>query len=287
MNDENDDSTKGNIVASLRGSLLDSSLIRQTNNMQYNAKIIVCGDYIHLYLYDYMKTKKDKNLCPIGQEKKKIIIDDKSNIYKPKYNEIREDNALRSKLSLERLIKANAKIFKTFITLTFADNISSIEEANNCFNIWRTRAKRLYPTLEYICVPEYQKRGAVHYHLVTNIPINSDLIALQEGKANQYDVKYWFYGFSSVFEIKDINVVGYMSKYMTKDINNRLFGRKRYFYSKGLNIPKQTFFDTEDEKVTKYVREILLNKRLNYHNIYLDKFTEQKIEFFELIPNNL
>jgi hypothetical protein len=192
-----------------------------------------------------------------------------------------------SKFALQRLIKANASEFKTFITLTFAENVTNIDEANRCFNIWRLRAKKLYPNLKYVCVPEYQKRGAVHYHLVSNIPINSDLITLQNAKTNQYDVKYWSHGFSSVFEIKDINIVAYMSKYMTKDIDNRLFSRKRYFYSKSLNVPKQSYFDTDDEKVAKYVRNVLLKRKKNYHNIYYNKLTNREIEFFELTSYNI
>jgi hypothetical protein len=250
--------------------------------MRYNAKIIQCGNYVQLYIYENTKVKKDKNLCPADSLVKKIIINKKEDVIdKPKYREIRLDNALRSKITFQRLVKTNALIFLSFITLTFAKNITSIDEANKQLNIWRTRAKKIFPNLQYICVPEYQKRGAVHYHLITNIPINSVLVTRQKGKKKQYDVKYWNSGFSSVFEIKNINIVTYMSKYMTKDINNRLFGRKKYFYSKGLDIPKETFIDINDERVCKYATELLKDKKMIYHNTYFNKESNDKIDFFE------
>ena len=42
--------------------------------------------------------------------------------------------------------------------------------------------------------------------------------------------------------MKDINIIGYLSKYMTKDIDNRLFGKRRYLYSQNLVKPKTYFF---------------------------------------------
>jgi hypothetical protein len=79
---------------SLSSALLDSSLIQQTNTIKYNAKIIVCGDYIQLYLYDHYLIRKDNNLSPIGYEKKRVVIDRKAS-NKFKYYEVRSDNAYR------------------------------------------------------------------------------------------------------------------------------------------------------------------------------------------------
>lgn len=103
---------------------------------------------------------------------------------------------------------------------------------------------------------------------------------------NQYDVKYWSSGYSSAFGVKDINVVSYMSKYMMKDIDNRLYGRKRYFYSKNLEIPKTEFLNSNDERVKLYLSDLLSNKQVKYSNIYLDKLTKCEILFSELTSYN-
>lgn len=282
---------------SLAHTLLDSNLIRQTNKMQYNAKIYKCGDYSQLYLYESTKIKKDTNLAKTDKEimKKKIIFETNSNSSnKPKFKEIRSDNVMRSKLQIQRIIKANIDEFKTFITLTFEDNID-INTANKKFNSWRTHTKKIYYNFKYISIPEFQKRGAVHYHLLTNIDYNNDILVNQEVKEiwNPQNkvwhvfktLKYWNNGYSSIKDLtvdkENMNVIGYMSKYVTKDIDNRLYGRKKYFYSKSLNVPEAFFFDTKDKKIYKYIDKLLKNKKITYQNVYLNKFTKNKILFFE------
>lgn len=143
--------------------------------------MINCNGYIQIYFYQNNKVKTNKNYEEIGEQSKRGVKSQKEykTPSKSKYKEIRRDNAMRSKLSLERLIKANADIFKTFITLTFAENVTDIDKANMKFNTWRTRIKRDNKEFKYICVPEYQKRGAVHYHLITNLDLNSNFISLQ------------------------------------------------------------------------------------------------------------
>jgi nicotinic acid mononucleotide adenylyltransferase len=275
---------------SLFKALLDSSLISQTNKFQYDIKVINCNGYIHLYIYPSKRLKQDNNWCAIDTKKKFKPLENtisNNNHFEPKYTEIRSDNAMRSKISLERLIKANIEAFKTFLTLTFADNVSSIKEANKILNIWLTRARKSHKDLKYICVPEYQKRGAVHYHLITNLDLNSDLIKLQANKTNQYDVLYWDNGFSSVFGIKDVNIVGYLSKYMTKDIDNRLFNKKRYFYSTNLKIPKTEYINTEDDKAMQYLFNLLKDKKIKYSNTYYTKIDNCPVKFYELTSYNI
>ncbi len=299
MNYEKEKILSPNESFSLGETLLDSSLIRQTDRMSYNAKVYQCGDYTQLYLYENTKIKKDTTLCFIKEEtpKRKIIIEEISRPNKPTYREIRFDNALRSKLQLQRLIKANAKKFKTFITLTFQENVG-ISQANKRFNSWRTHSKRLFPDFQYISVPEFQKRGAVHYHLLTNIDYNNMLLVNQEVKKiwkpknKEWHVfktlNHWHNGFSSIKDLiidnDSMNIVAYISKYVTKDIDKRLYSRKKYSYSKSLYVPKPIYFNIEDKKLYKYAHNSLANKQNTFHKIYLDKITNTKIYFFEFIP---
>lgn len=237
----------------LHTALLDSNLITQTNKFLYDVKIYKCGDYIQLYKYKEKHMKTDESCCLID-ERKKTFEECDSTSSEPEYKKIRLDNAIRSKLNIERLIKTNQKEFLSFLTLTFEENITNIAEANKIFNIWRGRIKKIFPNFKYMCVPEYQKKretkysyAVVHYHLITNIPLKSSIIIPQKGKRNQYDVLYWNIGFTSAFGIDDTSkVASYMSKYMTKDIDNRLFGRRRYFYSKNLKVPKVDFWTYEE-----------------------------------------
>ena len=57
-----------------------------------------------------------------------------------------------------------------------------------------------------------------------------------------YDVRFWKYGFTSAFDLKladdRFNVSLYVCKYLYKDIDSRLFGRKKIMHSRNLNLPK-------------------------------------------------
>jgi len=268
----------------LRDILLDSSLITTTNKKKYHIKLIDCGDYVYAYKYEF-KTKKDKNLERMN--KKKIDFDylfKKENFSKKqKLKTIEYKNILRSKFNLQRLVKANEQEFKTFITLTFADNITDLTYANERFNDFCTRVRRVKPDFKYVCVPEFQRRGAVHYHLLTNLEVNKDvnIIIPQEGKEKQYDVRFWKHGFTSVFLLENINVIGYISKYMTKDIDNRLFGRRRYFYSQNLKKPVEYLIDLDSDDFL-IMLELMADKKEVFKNTYLTKsgeavfFTEYK-----------
>lgn len=269
---------------SLASLLLDSSLIKETNKICYQIKLIRVGEYYQLYYYNRLKIKKDKNLEEI---KKKIdndfLIKKDNYIDKPEKKIIEEKNINRSKFQFQRLVRTNESKFKTFITLTFKENITDVKEANYQFKKWVISIRRLKKDFLYIGVPEFQKRGAVHYHLLTNLDIkeNHNIIIPQKNNKNCYDVKFWSYGFSSVFDVKNINVVGYMSKYMTKSCDNRLFAHRRYFYSRNLEKPEEFYLDTRKDFDFTLIADLLSNSNVIYENSYLDKFGDV-IDFIEL-----
>ena len=160
-------------------TLLDSSLIVTTNTKElYNVKLVNCGDYIQVY---YLKDKRVINKKSDDELSLKKI--NKDNDYKEEnnYNSIELKNITRSKLECQRLAKCNSKEWKTFITLTYEENITNIDEAKKDFRYFIDKVQRVYKDLKYICIPEFQKRGAVHFHLLTNIAKdNNKLIFLQE-----------------------------------------------------------------------------------------------------------
>ena len=52
------------------------------------------------------------------------------------------------------------------LTLTFRENVTDIEEAWSCFKYFcKLMRWRYKDRFQYVAVPEYQKRGAVHFHL--------------------------------------------------------------------------------------------------------------------------
>ena len=282
------------------GSLLDSSLIIRYNSNYfdyepkklYNCKLIKCGNYLQVYFFKdkHAKNKKgiennlikEKNIHRVGEEK---------------YIEFK--NIIRAKLNLQRLVKANEDIFKTFVTLTFEENIRDIKEANKIFNNWLTNIrKRKKKDFAFVCVPEYQKRGAIHYHLMTNVDINDTSVIIPQKKRTKktknlkhlYDVIYWNKGYSNVFPLSDIdNVTAYITKYMTKDIDNRLFGSRKYHYSRNLIKPSEEILDISEFKDFEYLKKLTNNSELVFSNNYKNSYSLEDVifnEFYISLHNN-
>lgn len=274
------------------GLLLDSSLIVTTNNLSnYNIKVILCNDYVQVYKISDSKIKTDNSLEISNHSMKKDIIkkidtDSLKSSTSNQLHSIETKNIIRSKLQCQRLAKANAKDWKTFITLTFAENIKDVGIANKKFRYFIDQVQRKFKELKYICIPEFQKRGAVHYHLLTNIPIdNPNLIYSQVGNEKFKHVKHWNEGFTSVDSLdNDIKkIIGYISKYMTKDIDNRLYNRHRYFYSRNLGKPKVSYLDLDNIKHQEYLKKLLNKKELIYTNKYQNSYNEEEVIFEEYL----
>lgn len=289
-------------------SLLDSSLISQyrdnleeyKNRIIYDCKIIKCGDYIQAYFFSDKKSilnKDNKERFKLSKLNMKDI--DTDNLYK----ESREDkpksillsNAIRSNLNCQRIAKTNRNIWESFITLTFAENITDIAEANRMFNSWRTNVKKIKPDFKYLAVPEFQKRGAVHYHILSNLGKDDKDVILEQqikkGKAvkyvDLYDVKYWNKGYARVDFVKSDykKIYSYICKYMTKDIDDKLFGKKRYFYSQSLDKPFETYLNLSNSRDFDYFMNLFKNTNQEYKTTYTDTYTGQTIEFIESLSS--
>lgn len=264
--------------------LLDSSLITTSKIKKYQVKMIDCGDYTQLYLYPGIKVKHldEDNLSKGGGYSR---VGEGSIEYK---------NLVRSKNEMARLVMCNYTEFKTFITLTFADNETDIKKANAVFNDWVANLKkRLKSDFKYIAVPEFQKRGAIHYHLLTNIDYNNDLLLSKEelkifsptskdwqiGKS----VLSWKKGHSMAKNVvnEDYDLIGYMSKYMLKDFDNRLFGRRRYLYSQNLNKPRPSILDLDKPEDLNILQSIINDRNIRFESSYKDKLTGEDVQFVE------
>ena len=138
--------------------------------------------------------------------------------------------------------------------------------------------------LSTIIVTAFQKRGAIHYHLLTNIsPVDYKLIYNQPDKPKFKHIKYWNLGFTSVEVMKgDIKkIVGYISKYMTTDIDNRLIGHRRKFYSNNLIKPTEVYLDSDvDNDFAFYQKKIQELKQI-YQQNYINPYDNSNVLFLE------
>ncbi len=270
--------------------LLDSKHITPTI---YNIKVVEVGDYTQVYLYENKKkvTCNDNDDFNLTSLKTKEILnsfdEEKENHKEIKLsNKIEQRSIIRSKIECQRLAKANISSWKTFITLTFSDNVTSIEDANKRFRYFTDKVRRVKKDFKYLCITEFQKRGAIHYHLLTNVSINDDkLLFTQEDNPKFKHIKYWLDGFTSIEEIKDDppKIVGYISKYMTKDIDNRLFSHRRYFSSMNLIKPSVSYLNSDTEIGQYYYKKIIQDKQLIYDNQYINVYDNTKVTFLEYL----
>ena len=282
--------------------LLDSNIIIQSNVKMFNAKLVKCGNYYRVSFLNNYSTYSDKMYEKTYYVKKHDHnFSLKHNTEElPKLKEISKNNLYRTRNSLTDLIKANEDIFKTFITLTFDTkrntiDVNDITECNSKFNIWKTYIKQLFPDFKYVAVPEFQKRGAVHYHLLTNISYDSDLLTIErkiwspKKKVNKIgkDVKGWKYGHNMAIDITAFNVIGYLTKYLQKDVDNRLFGQRKYFHSRNLNKPETYYLDLNDLRYREFEELFKAsNMKIVYDTYYYQEYSDNLIHCVEFLEEN-
>lgn len=287
------------IYSSLKSKYLKTEL----SHKMYQVKVIDCGDYVQIYKFSNYHFKKDDSFIDI----KSLDTDNLNKKGKSELKSILLSNAIRSNLSVQRLARCNHESWNSFITLTFADtdkfDITCISDCNKKFNQWVSNIRKLKKDFKYLAVPEFQKeRGkkygveAVHYHLLSNLDIDDHIIYEQINKKGRavgcstlYDVKYWIYGYSQYYDFfskcsnndKYKKIYSYLTKYMCKDIDNKLFGKKRYFFSQNLIRPKTSYINLHVDSDLKYLDSLIFDKIVDYHNVYQDSYSGTDIEYFE------
>lgn len=188
----------------------------------------------------------------------------------------RERSLYRSRARLRRLVNANVDEWASitgkryrplFLTLTFRENIIDLQSANYEFTKFIQNLNYLIgfkkSIIKYLVVPEFQKRGAVHYHVIIfNLPFVDNIY----DKLN----RIWGNGFMLLKSLDKINNIGnYISKYMSKGkVDLRLISNKAYFASHGLKQP----IESKDETRIKKILETLSPDIKPFEKKYKDEY---------------
>lgn len=204
---------------------------------------ILSGDKFELFIYekkfhyDFSSNAKPSHQ-PVSEERRKKNF---------------QKSCSRTKAMIKRLIvenfgrwedeKGKAYISK-FLTLTFAENIQDLTEAHELYKLFMKKLNyELFGTkrsiIQYLAVIEFQKRGAIHYHVVFfNLPFIDRV----------YDVlnRLWGHGFLILKPVNDSeHAANYLTKYLSKDFDDkRFYGRKKYLRSRDL----RNFLLLKDQK---------------------------------------
>jgi len=140
----------------------------------------------------------------------------------------RADNLRRAKESFRRLVWANLGRGTpvALLTLTMRTAVP-IETSSRLFSRFLARLRRRFPAVCVIAVPEFQKRGAVHYHcFVWGIP--SEYVDSERATRNIQ--RSWLWGFCDLVKTDGHpKMASYLAKYMSKTMQDvRLSGKKAY-----------------------------------------------------------
>lgn len=133
--------------------------------MSYS-RLIQSGGYVEHFQYEYPPWPRGIRTNFTQRKKVELTIDQSL--------ERRLDNTFRAKRNFFRLIRANLNPNEkpVFITLTTV-NEKSLPNAYKYLTEFIIRLRKIYGNIfKYIAVPEYQKRGVVHFHcLFFGLPV--------------------------------------------------------------------------------------------------------------------
>lgn len=239
-------------------------------------KIIVTNHVIEVYEYEKPPISgvidSSDSYDPFDLETTKLEIEPRED----RKNERRKQTVRDARNTTRRLALMNFNSGDKFITLTFKENITDINFADNEFKKFIKRFKHRFKldSLKYIAVREFQKRGAIHYHMLCDWKENllfEDVIREYERLLGE---KIWKHGFVDIKQLDYVDNVGaYIIKYMTKNVAIEFFkGKKIYLCSKGLERPL-VFRDYEAQQIIDQYnlsekKEVFTN---SYESEYLGK----------------
>ena len=152
----------------------------------------------------------------------------------------RQDNARRTSLVFRRIVASHlaGSSPPLLITLTYSENITDINIGYKDYQSFIKTLRNKYGKIfKYIAVPEFQKRGAVHFHaLFWGLP--SEVFS-QEREIRTIAL-IWKHGYVFMKETDgNDKLSSYLAKYMVKAFTDpRLKNKKAYVASRNIQRPK-------------------------------------------------
>ncbi len=212
--------------------------------MGYN-KIISYGDTLEVYeyekdLYRLVEGRNDKRKnnssdADFDTSGKNSLSERDSEVASGK----RSDNARRSVVAFRRLVASNlgGSARPVLVTLTYRDNFTDLKGSYKHHSTFVQSLRYKYgKAFKYISVPEFQKRGAVHFHaLFWGLP---ESVFLHERETREI-AGTWGKGFVFLKETDGDNKLAvYLTKYMSKAfLDPKLKNQKAYTASKNVLRP--------------------------------------------------
>jgi len=164
----------------------------------------------------------------------------------------RVDNLHRTRRSFLRTVWANQHRGRATWLLTFTMlEVVSLSKSYAALSLFFKRLRKLGgPSFAYIAVPEFQTRGAVHFHaLIWDLPEQ-----FHNERFTRSLQHLWQRGFLDCSSTDGSSkLAGYLAKYMSKAMHDkRLGGQKAFVVSRNALRPVLYKFDEEVGQVAEY-----------------------------------
>lgn len=244
-----------------RDSLLDLTVTSSKTQITTKDKVVVSGSILEHYHYETpIATGRDNSKHRKLKKQPKRKLHDRTEEYKRR-------RLQRAKGRVKRYANKNfTKLKKTsFLTLTFENglhfDINNLQETNKRKATFLKKLKSKYSNIKYLGIAEFQKRGAVHYHLLVELPFI---------KKETLDV-LWGWGFTDIRRIDNIDNIGaYLVKYMTKDLLDERFKNNRLFFKSNNLAEPTTYYGQKAE----YILNKL--KQQNYYPTFTSQYETER-----------
>jgi len=197
-------------------------------------KITVSGHYLEIKEYE-----KTINKVRRFKAKKRTYKSDRG----LRFNS--PSSISRKKQNFLRLVRSNLDGVNApaLFTLTMFE-VVTIRSAYKAFLVFiRRLRKRFKKSFRYITVPEFQERGAVHFHMmIWGLPVESII----NERGNRFYQSLWQRGFVDCIPTDgSIKIAGYLAKYLSKSLSDdRLYSEKAYRASGNILRPVQLPFNS-------------------------------------------
>lgn len=274
----------------------------------YNVKVIRSGNVIEVYQYQdsrlYGYSQKASNgsapldvIEDVDKETGEIITrkateEEQMELRLSKQLSERAKSNIKARNNLRRLVLNNFSNRSTFLTLTFQENLTDLTKANQVFKRFvkymkEDLAKVWGNGFKYVAVVEFQKRGAIHYHLICDLPKYYRYSKVRD-RWRQAITALGVSGTGSTKQHridKVDNVGAYVVKYMTKaDADERLIGKKLYQTSRGLIKPIEKAYSIDSPEALQALLStfgVTESTKKVYHSSYIDSYTTGTVEYLE------
>lgn len=165
----------------------------------------------------------------------------------------RADNLRKVRETCNRfkwLVRANERLVKLFITLTYAENMTDTKRLYEDLRRFVPKLRRLCPSMcGYLAACEPQKRGAWHVHLL--LLSSAPVVYVANRRVN----KKWGHGFTKVQSCRSVRDVGtYLTSYLSnlKDGKGTKKNARLSLYPLGFRFTRWSRDILRPEKTTFY-----------------------------------